>query len=217
MKGVALRNERTWQFIMLVVGVLLSGYLGYFIGNIPEEISFLEYEKINRTDPYSGLFKKENLKISFQGKKLKSWSSADFSLANTTKKNLGKVKVLFEIKSKQPEFLFYEANAPRTYPTNTIKLISSKNGTYIFEIEYMNRMEAFNYPKGFRFVFNFNGNTLPEITIKTGIQGVNIKKAEYISNYSILDTLSDFRIILALLFAAITGFLSLKFIGSTHK
>lgn len=172
-----MKIEYIWQLVFILLGSLASGYAGYYFGNQPEENSILEYSEHSQKNLKSIFGNVDDISISYKGAELEKISSTRFSILNYTDKNLDEFKLYFEVSDKNSLPLFHSITPPESYPKEAVKLISSNDGIYIFEVEYLNKTEE--SWRGLDFVFYFSGSEPSKIDVKTGTKGLQIKEFKF--------------------------------------
>lgn len=160
--------------LFVLIGALASAYAGYWFGNQPDEASVIEYRVNTMSDLQSLIGGNRKLKIAYQDTPLEALSNTSFQVANTSKKNLDKIKMYFEIEDKSELPIFHTVSPPKSYPKEAITLISESKGVYVFELEYLNRADS--VWDGIGFSFYFGGSDSPKINLKTGTKGVSIQQ-----------------------------------------
>lgn len=165
------------QIILILVGALASAYAGYWFGNQPDDISTIEYRERSDGNLINIIGGADKLKITYGENELKKLSNRSYTIANTSKANLDKIKIYFDIENKNSLPIFHNVYTPWDYPKEAITLISDKNGVYIFELEYLNRSESIW--DGVTIIFYFPGEAPSNITLKTGTKAVSIKEHSY--------------------------------------
>ncbi|MCP8688923.1 hypothetical protein [Marinobacterium sedimentorum] len=169
-----MKSEYIWQVMFVLVGALASAYAGYWFGNQPDESSIIEYRSDSTSNLQSLMGGNNKLKITYEGRSLDALSSTSFQIANTSEKNLDKVKIYFELEDKSNSPIFHTVSPQKVYPKEAVTLISEKNGVYVFELEYLNRTDSIW--DGIAFSFYFGGSDSPKINVKTGTKGVSIRQ-----------------------------------------
>jgi hypothetical protein len=159
-----------------MVGAFASGYAGYYFGNQPEDNTVLEYNKITNKNLKNILGGVNGIKITYEDKELEKVSNSRYTIINNTDKNLDKFKLYFEVTDNNLP-LFHSITPPESYPKEAITLISKNNGIYIFEVEYLNNTTK--VWDGLDFTFYFSGSEPPEIKVKTGSKGIQIREYKY--------------------------------------
>lgn len=187
-KEEPLKTEHFWQIIFVLLGALASAYAGYWFGNQPDQTSTIEYRLDYNTNLQRLIGDTDKLKITYAEKNLDALSNISFSITNTSKKNLDKIKIYFEILDKSKLPIFHNVSPPKNYPNEAITLISDKNGIYVFELEFLNRTDSIW--DGINFSFYFGGSEPPKIEVKTGTKGVSIQQYS-LDNISKLDIAVD--------------------------
>lgn len=172
-----MKIEHVWQLVFILLGAFASGYAGYYFGNQPEENSILEYIEYSQKNLKSILGNVDDISISYKGGELEKISNTRFSILNNTEKNLDKFKLYFEVSDKKSLPLFHSITPPESYPKEAVTLISSNDGVYIFEVEYLNKTEG--SWRGLDFVFYFSGSEPSKIDVKTGTKGMQIKEFKF--------------------------------------
>lgn len=169
-----LKTEYFWQILFALVGALASGYAGYWFGNQPEAASVIEYQQHSNDNLHRIIGGTEKLQIIYGETPLDALSSISYRIANTSGKNLDKVKIYFDVQDKDILPIFHNVSPPADYPKEAITQISDQNGVYIFELEYLNRTES--VWDGIGFSFYFGGSEPPDIAVKTGTKGVSLER-----------------------------------------
>ncbi|MCI5121136.1 MAG: hypothetical protein D3908_08110 [Candidatus Electrothrix sp. AUS4] len=165
-----MKRDYFGQILFILIGAFASGYAGYWFGNQPENVITIEYRKDFSNSFRWSIGGGDKIKITYNDNMLKDVSAVSYIIANTSKKNLDKLKIYFEIKDKKSLPLFHIVKPPETYPMEAVTLISKKDGVYIFELEYLNRAESIW--DGIAFSFYFAGDKPPELSVKTGTKGI---------------------------------------------
>ena len=169
-----MKTEHLWQVLFILVGALASAFAGYWFGNQPDSSAIIEYRKDSNDNLHHLMGGTDELKITYGENSLEALSNASYLIANTSNKNLDKIKIYFDLKDKTILPIFHKVSPPKNYPQEAITLISKTNGVYIFELEYLNRTESIW--DGIGFSFYFGGNEAPNINVKTGTKGVSIQQ-----------------------------------------
>ena len=180
---IRLKADYIWQIVLVLIGALASAYAGYWFGNRPEEPAIIEYRESVNKDLRERIGDTEKLEITFDGNKLEQVSRISFGVANTSDSDFGPIELHFEIEDPRITPLFHDVTPPDTYPKDAVSLMSSKDGVYVFELDYLNRSDSI-WEGTFNFSFYF-GEAPPKIDLKVGSKGISLKEYDLLTPNSI--------------------------------
>ncbi|WP_230432450.1 hypothetical protein [Plesiomonas shigelloides] len=121
-----MKTEYFWQILFVLLGALASAYAGYWFGNQPDQATNIEYRLDSNSNLQRLIGKTDKLKITYDSNDLDALSNITYLIANTSKKNLDKIKIYFEVDDKSKLPLFNNVSPPENYPDEAVTLISEK-------------------------------------------------------------------------------------------
>ncbi|MFZ8767316.1 hypothetical protein LCE44_26535 [Vibrio harveyi] len=171
-----MKTEHFWQLFFVFVGAFSSAYAGYYFTNQPQEKPVLTYEYIESVDLNKTLGETGDITMIYKGKELKNLTKHLYTIANLSAKDLGTVKLHFEFDGGVYP-AFYTIDENKLIPRKAVRLLSNTDGSYIFELDFMNSVDRMW--NGLVFEFYFIGDEKPNITLKSGVKGLSIKEQAY--------------------------------------
>ena len=167
------------QLLLVLIGAVATAYGGYWYGNLPESIHTIEYEVSVERELKKGTFSdSKQLKMTFGDMELNELSRLSYKIANTSRKNLGKLQLHFEMPSDRKLPLFYDVDFPKNYPKKAVNLLTNMGhvgDVYVFEMDYLNRANSI-WEGAITFHFYFDAKVPPEVILKAGTGGVVVKE-----------------------------------------
>ncbi len=178
-----MKYERTWQFILVIVGVLATSYAGYWLGNRPEKSDVITYRSIYNEDAKKIFGNAKEVTVLVKGEPVINIQSITFLLANTSNKNLGNVRVFFKVKSNKSGLLFVDHQASEDMPTIAMRPLPVSDGIRGYEFDYLNRTASVY--AGAKVTFYFSGPEKPEVSVLAGSKGLLISEYQPSAGFSL--------------------------------
>ena len=167
-----MKTEHFWQLFFIFIGAFVSAYAGYYFTNQPKEDLVLQYQTYTDINLKKTLGETGDIKVFHNGNELDNLSKSIYSVANLSANNLGKTKLYFEFNTPENLPIFHSVSSHKDIPDQAIKLLSSIDGVYIFEIDFFNKMDRIW--DGLDFNFYFVGKDQPKAIIKAGSKGLKV-------------------------------------------
>lgn len=169
-----MKSDRLWHAVITIAAAVITAYAGYWFGRQPEAVSEIEYRMYSEENLTRQLGRSEDFKITYKGVERPGLSRVEIFIANTSARNLEKMRVYLHLSDVTVTPLISDFSVPEGYPRDLIKRISQENGTFTYEIDYMNRTARFS--SGFSFYFYFAQATPPQVSIELGAKGVTLRR-----------------------------------------
>ncbi|MEZ8832601.1 hypothetical protein AB6E63_06435 [Vibrio cyclitrophicus] len=171
-----MKTEHFWQLFFVFVGAFSSAYAGYYFSNQPKDTPTLTYEYIANVDLNKTLGETGDITMIYNGKELNNLTKHLYTIANLSANDLGVIKLHFEFENEiYPAFYTIDEN--KVIPKKAIRLLSNSEGSYIYEIDFINKMDRIW--NGLVFEFYFVGDEKPQISLKSGVKGLAVKERVY--------------------------------------
>lgn len=168
------------NFIVNALVAIIAAAATWAFTQIPpsDEINHIEYTR-STFDGYLPFDTKiaNEIVITSGGKRIENISSATIVFANTSKKNLENIDVIFEIERPEtgvfPEVIGKSIKGPDSYPSSYItEAATSPSGSLAYNFKVMNVTPDLS-TNNFQATFLFPGKTAPRVTPKIVAKGVS--------------------------------------------